>query len=66
MARTIKKITHNGVAYYTVGDAAVYLGTTAIKVREFMGDGSLKWAQLRVNGKLLITAQSLMEKKHKK
>lgn len=63
MAKVLKKITHKGCAYYSVGDAAKYLGTTATKVRKMMGDGSLEWAQLRTNGRLLITAESLAKKK---
>lgn len=63
MAKVLKKITHKGRAYYSVGDAAKYLGTTATKVREMMGNGSLEWAQLRTNGRLLITAESLAKRK---
>lgn len=63
MARSLKKILYQGHAYYSVGDAARYLGTTATKVRQMMGDGSLEWAQLRTNGRLLITAESLAKKK---
>jgi excisionase family DNA binding protein len=61
--KALKKISHQGQAYYSVGDAAKYLGTTATKIRQMMGDGSLKWAQLRVNGRLLITAESLAQKR---
>lgn len=63
MTKSLKKILHQGNAYYSVGDAARYLGTTATKVRQMMGDGSLEWAQLRTNGRLLITAESLAKKK---
>jgi len=62
MSKILKKIIHKGCAYYSVGDAAKYLGTTATKVRQMMGDGSLEWAQLRTNGRLLITAESLAKK----
>ena len=58
----MKKILHNGSTYYSVADAARYLGTTTPKVRGMMGDGSLEWAQFRANGKLFITAKSLVEK----
>jgi hypothetical protein len=58
----MKKVLHNGDAYYSVADAARYLGTTATKVRGMMGDGSLEWAQFRVNGRLFITAKSLADK----
>ena len=63
MSKILKKILHDGSAYYSVGDAAKYLGTTAVKIRQMMGDGSLQWAQLRTNGRLLITAESLAKKK---
>lgn len=62
---TLKKIVKDGVAYYSVGDAAKYLGTTATKIRELLGSGDLEMAQLRVNGKILVTAKSLSDRKIK-
>lgn len=61
----LKKIVKDGAAYYTVGDAAKYLGTTATKIRELLGSGELEMAQLRVNGKILVTAKSLSDRKIK-
>lgn len=45
------------ILVYSVGGAARYLGTTATKVRQMMGNGPLEWVQLRTNGRLLITAE---------
>lgn len=63
MKKPIKKLLHNGEAYYAVSDAAKYLGTTPAKIRQMMGDGGLVWTQFRVNGRLFITAKSLSDKK---
>jgi hypothetical protein len=60
--KPIKKIIHNGIPYFSVPDAARFLGTTATKVREMMGNGSLEWAQFKENGKLFITGNSLADK----
>jgi len=60
--KPIKKVLHNGETYYSVQDAARYLYTTTDKVRGMMGDGSLKWAQFKENGKLYIDARSLVAK----
>ena len=61
--KPINKIIHNGIPYFSVTDSAKYLGTTPQKVREMMGDGSLKWAQFKDNGKLFVTTQSVWDKK---
>jgi hypothetical protein len=58
----MKKLVHDGVTYYSVSNAARYLSTTNDKVRGMMGDGSLQWAQFKENGKLYITATSLVAK----
>ena len=60
--KPVKKVIHEGSAYYSVLDAARLLGTSAPKVREMMGNGNLEWTQFRVNGKLFITAKSILEK----
>jgi excisionase family DNA binding protein len=62
MKKPMKKVLHNGEVYYSVSDAAHYLGTTTTKIRQMMGDGSLEWTQFRVNGRLFISAKSLVEK----
>ncbi len=61
--KPMKKVIHEGITYYSLADAAKYLGTTTPKIKEMMGNGSLKWTQFKVNGKLFITATSLVEKK---
>lgn len=63
MKKPIKKVLHDGESYYSVSDAARYLGTTPAKIRQMMGDGSLGWTQFRVNGNLFITGKSLAAKK---
>lgn len=62
MTRILKKVVHEGEAFYSVPDAAKYLGTNQNKIRIMMGDGSLQWKQFKENGKLYITAKSLVEK----
>lgn len=64
MGKEIKKILHEGKVYYTVADAGRYLGTTATKVRQLMGAHKLEWTQGRVNGKLLVSAESLISYKY--
>lgn len=54
------KIIHNGKAYYPVGAAARLLSTSAGKIRELMGKGELEWTQLRVNGRIVIPAESIV------
>lgn len=55
-----KKVIHKGKTYYSVGETARILSTTAIKVKEMMGRGDLEWTQFRVNGRLFITAESIV------
>jgi hypothetical protein len=56
----IKKIVHNGKTYYSVGAAAKMLHTNTMKVKQLMGDGSLEWLNLRVNGPLYIPEASIL------
>lgn len=63
MQRPIKKILHEGKVYYSVPDAARYLGTTATKVRQIM-IAKLDWTQARVGGKLIVSAESLVAYKN--
>jgi hypothetical protein len=60
-----KKVIHGGKTYYSVGATARILSTTANKVREMMGRGDLEWTQFRVNGRLLITAESIVGYKNR-
>ena len=62
MTAIMKKVIHDGCTYYSIADAARYLHTSTKKVREMIGDGSLVCKQLRTNGKLYVTAKSLVEK----
>lgn len=62
----VGKVIHKGRAYYPVNVAARLLGTTASKVRELMARGDLEWTQLRTNGRLMVTAESLVAYKERK
>lgn len=42
---SIERVWQDGQQWYPVGSAARLLGTTAPKVRELMGDGTLEWCQ---------------------
>lgn len=53
------KIVHQGQTYYTVGAAAKLLRTNVVKVKELMGNGSLEWLNLSVNGHIVIPQSSL-------
>lgn len=54
------QVIHEGKIYYTVAATARMLSTTTTKVRQMMGTGDLEWTQLRVNGRILITAESIV------
>jgi hypothetical protein len=54
------RVVHEGKAYYSIGAAARFLSTTPTKVREIMGRGDLEWMQLRINGRQLISAESIV------
>jgi hypothetical protein len=54
------KILRDGKTYYTVGAAAKLLRTNTLKVKQLMGDGSLEWSNLRVNGPLYISEASIL------
>jgi hypothetical protein len=60
MPKTNYKVTHNGKTYFTVSAPAKMLLTTANKVRDLMGSGELEWTQFRVNGQLMILADSVI------
>lgn len=59
----MRKVIFQGQTWYSVGDAARYLGTTAQKIRVFMGDGSLNYTQVRRNGNLYVSAEDLVKLK---
>ena len=60
------KVVHKGKVYYSVGATARMLSTTATKVRELMGRGDLDWTQLRLNGRIVITAESIVAYKKRR
>lgn len=60
------KVIHKGRAYYPVSAAARLLSTSAPKIRELMGSGDLKWTQLRVGGRIMIPAESIVEFRRKR
>jgi hypothetical protein len=49
-----------GVLYYSVAQAAKSLSTSPTRIRSLMGSGELEWTQLRVNGQLMVPAESLL------
>jgi hypothetical protein len=59
-----RKVIHNGKVYYGVGAAARMLSTSATKIKEMMDRGDLEWTQLRVNGRILISAESIVACKY--
>lgn len=61
-----KKKLHKGNVYYDVASAARILRTTAIKVRHLMSEGKLEWTQIRVGGRLLVPAESIVAYKRAK
>ena len=58
--------THEGKLYMTVSEAAKSLRTTATKIRALMGSEDLYWTQLRTNGKLWVSAESVADYKRRK
>lgn len=50
----------DGRTYCKVSVAARFLGTTPGKIRQLMGDGTLEWAQARVNGPIVVSRDSLV------
>jgi hypothetical protein len=56
----LPRIVKNGIAYHTVGNAAKVLGTNTMKVKQLMGDGTLEWLNLRINGRIYITEASIL------
>ena len=58
--------THEGKLYMTVSEAAKSLKTTATKIRALMGSEDLYWTQLRTNGKLWVSAESVADYKRRK
>lgn len=65
MNRPPQKILHNGKVFYTIPDAARYLGTSATKIRQLIGAGEIEMDQIKTNGKLLVTAESLVAYKYR-
>ena len=60
------KIVIEGKAYYSVAATARLLATTTAKVREKMGSGELEWTQIRTNGRLFISATSILSYEKRK
>lgn len=58
--RVERKIIHEGRVWCTVPAAARLLHTTTARVREVMGQGQVEWIQLKTDGKLLISVESLL------
>ena len=56
-----KKVIHKGKAYFSVLTTSQLLHTTSEKVRDLMSQGALDWAQLKDNGKPMVTAASIAD-----
>ena len=54
------KITHEGSAYYSVAATAKLLGTTKAKVLQLVAQHGMKTVQLNTNGRLWISAESII------
>ncbi len=59
------RIVRDGKVFYSIPETARMLKTSANKVRDYMGDGSLEWIQFETNGRLYVTAESLIGLKQK-
>jgi len=59
--KMMRKVTHNGASWCSVGHAALYLRTNAQKVRELMGSGELAYMQKRVNGTIFVSVTDLVK-----
>jgi hypothetical protein len=59
------RIIRDGKTYHTVGAAAKLLRTNTMKIKQLMGDGTLEWSNLRVNGPLYISEASILAYKTK-
>ena len=55
----IERIFQDGQHWYPVGSAARRLRTTATKIRELMGIGTLDWCQKHRSVVLLVSAKSV-------
>jgi len=64
--RVERKIIHEGRVWYTVPGAARFLHTATARVREIMGEGQVEWIQLKTDGKLLISVESLLRYEQQK
>ena len=64
--RVERKIIHEGRVWYTVPGAARLLHATTARVREVMGQGQVEWIQLRTDGKLLVSVESLLSYEQRK
>ena len=61
----VKKKIVNGVACYSIGDAAKMLGTNALGVRNLIDEGRLEAVQSRVNSRtFVVTGQSIIDYKY--
>jgi hypothetical protein len=60
----MKKVLIKEEVHYSIVDAAKILEITKPKVRELLGKGDLKSAQIRMNGKIYVTAKSIVEYKY--
>lgn len=56
-----KAVTFEGKVWYSVNHAAQHLHSTTTKVRSLMGDGTLRYTQVRENGDLYVLSDDLVK-----
>jgi Helix-turn-helix domain len=61
-----KQTLHEGTLYYDVASTARFLRTTAAKVHRLMSQGELQRTQIKVGGKLLVRATSIVAYKDRR
>jgi len=55
----ISQIIHDGQQYYSLAASARLLGTSVANLKKIMVKEGLDWTNLRVNGPLWISAESI-------
>ncbi len=60
------QVIHNGKLYYSMTASARLLGTTVSKLRQAMIPEGLEWTNIRVNGPIWISADSLESYRRRK
>jgi hypothetical protein len=62
----MKRYLINGELYCAVSEAARHLRTTAPKIRDMMGNGTIRYEQTKQSGPLVVCLKDIMDLKYKK